>query len=237
MSEDIGAALGPERARAAGAGRGSRGWRDEAQGLPRHLSQHPGGMVISTQPLIDCCPIVPAAMDDRQMVQWDKDSCADAGFLKIDLLGLGMLSAVERCVELIARTARRADRPLAHPVRRSRDLRDDPGGRHDRRVPDREPRADGLVATHPPGEPATDLTVQVALVRPGPIVGGAVNPYIERRQALLRDPDHPIPYLHPSLREPLRETLGTIIFQDQVIDVARRSRGSAPARPRGCAAR
>ena len=74
-------------------------------------------MVISTRPLIDCCPVVPAAMAGRQIVQWDKDSCADAGFLKIDLLGLGMLSAVERCVELIARARGRADRPLADPVR------------------------------------------------------------------------------------------------------------------------
>src|SRR5207302_6771326 len=76
----------------------------EVHGLPRHLSQHSGGMIVSTRPLIDCCPIVPAAMDGRQIVQWDKDSCSDAGFLKIDLLGLGMLSAVERCVELVART-------------------------------------------------------------------------------------------------------------------------------------
>ncbi len=89
----------------------------EAYGLPRHLSQHPGGMVVATQPLIDCCPVVPAAMEGRQMVQWDKDSCADAGFLKIDLLGLGMLSAVERCVELIAQRALRAHRPVAHPLR------------------------------------------------------------------------------------------------------------------------
>src|SRR4029078_11344641 len=76
----------------------------QAMGLPRHLSQHPGGMVVATQPLIDCCPAVPAAMAGRQMIQWDKDSSGDAGFLKIDLLGLGMLSAVERCVEEIART-------------------------------------------------------------------------------------------------------------------------------------
>src|SRR5579862_3014380 len=68
----------------------------EAHGLPRHLSQHSGGMIVSTRPLVDCCPIVPAAMEGRQIVQWDKDSCADAGFLKIDLLGLGMLSAVEQ---------------------------------------------------------------------------------------------------------------------------------------------
>ena len=66
---------------------------DEAYGLPRHLSQHSGGMIVSTRPLIDCCPVLPAAMEGRQLCQWDKDSCADAGFLKIDLLGLGMLVA------------------------------------------------------------------------------------------------------------------------------------------------
>src|SRR3954464_8006787 len=77
---------------------------DEAYGLPRHLSQPSGGMIVSPRPLVDCCPVLPAAMEGRQLCQWDKDSCADAGFLKIDLLGLGMLSAVERCVEDIART-------------------------------------------------------------------------------------------------------------------------------------
>src|SRR5213075_3245321 len=75
----------------------------EIAGLPRHISQHPGGMVISTRPLVELVPVQPAAMEGRQMCQWDKDSCADAGFLKIDLLGLGMLSAVEECVDLIAR--------------------------------------------------------------------------------------------------------------------------------------
>src|SRR6202042_566299 len=74
----------------------------EAHGLPRHLSQHSGGMIVATRPLIDCCPIVPAAMEGRQISMWDKDSCADAGFLKIDLLGLGMLSAVERAVAMIS---------------------------------------------------------------------------------------------------------------------------------------
>jgi len=76
----------------------------EIAGLPRHISQHPGGMVISSRPLIELVPVQPAAMAGRQMCQWDKDSCADAGFLKIDLLGLGMLSAVEECVDLVART-------------------------------------------------------------------------------------------------------------------------------------
>ncbi len=220
VTDDIRVALGPERLREGGRWAWLARLADEAQGLPRHLSQHPGGMVISTQPLIDCCPIVPAAMEDRQMVQWDKDSCADAGFLKIDLLGLGMLSAVERCVELIA--ARRGER-----IDLSRIPFDDPATFTTIQDADTtgvfqiESRAQmgSLRRTRPAS--LQDLTVQVALVRPGPIVGGAVNPYIERRQALLRNPDYPIPYLHPSLAEPLRETLGTIIFQDQVIEVAR----------------
>ncbi len=103
IEKDVVAAIGPERA-------ADRRWRvllrlcPEAMGLPRHASQHSGGMVISTRPLIDVCPVVPAAMEGRQIVQWDKDSCNDAGFLKIDLLGLGMLSAVERCVDEVART-------------------------------------------------------------------------------------------------------------------------------------
>ena len=96
-------AIGERRAASPRWQRADRARAREAYGLPRHASQHPGGMVISTQPLIDLCPVQPSAMEGRQMVQWDKDSCADAGFLKIDLLGLGMLSAVERCVDEIAR--------------------------------------------------------------------------------------------------------------------------------------
>ncbi|HTB70519.1 MAG TPA: PHP domain-containing protein, partial [Solirubrobacteraceae bacterium] len=115
---------GGEGSSRAGAAPRSERWRwlerlvEEAHGLPRHLSQHSGGMIIATRPLIDCCPVVPAAMAGRQMLQWDKDSCADAGLLKIDLLGLGMLSAVERCVELIARHR-------THPVDLSRIPYDD----------------------------------------------------------------------------------------------------------------
>src|SRR5206468_1314551 len=88
----------PNGAKSANSRRGATGrwaWLAElaaqAHGLPRHLSQHSGGMIVATRPLVDCCPIVPAAMEGRQIVQWDKDSCSDAGFLKIDLLGLGML--------------------------------------------------------------------------------------------------------------------------------------------------
>jgi error-prone DNA polymerase len=199
----------------------------EAQRLPRHLSQHSGGMVLATRPLIDCCPVVPAAMAGRQMVQWDKDSCADAGFLKIDLLGLGMLSAVERCVEEIARTRLQRidlsripfdDRETFQAIRRA-----DTVG-----VFQIESRAQmqSLKRTLP--QDLDDLTVQVAIVRPGPIQGGAINPYIERRRRLREDPGYEIPYEHPALESVLGSTLGTVIFQDQVMEVAQAFAGFSP---------
>jgi error-prone DNA polymerase len=204
----------------------------EAHGLPRHLSQHSGGMIVATRPLIDCCPIVPAAMEGRQIVQWDKDSCSDAGFLKIDLLGLGMLSAVERCVEMIART--RQER-----IDLSRIPYDDPATYECIQNADTtgvfqiESRAQmqSLRRTRP--ENLKDITVQVAIVRPGPIQGGAVNPYIERRQRLRADPGFQVPYEHPSLEPVLRETLGTIIFQDQVLEVAIAFAGFSPGEAEG----
>ena len=206
-------------------GAGSTRWRwlerlvEQAYGLPRHLSQHPGGMVIATRPLIDCCPVVPAAMAGRQMVQWDKDSCADAGFLKIDLLGLGMLSAVERCVEEIARV--RGER-----VDLSRIPFDDERTFSAIRAADTvgvfqiESRAQMQSIRRTRPENLDDLVVQVAIVRPGPIQGGAINPYIERRRRVREDPAYEVPYDHPALEPVLRETLGTIIFQDQVMQVA-----------------
>src|ERR1700680_3680264 len=158
-------------------------------------------------------------MEGRQMVQWDKDSCADAGFLKIDLLGLGMLSAVERAVELIARM--RGER-----IDLSRIPFDDPAPPFEATqraettgVFQIESRAQmqSLRRTRP--ENLAELAIQVAIIRPGPIQGGAVNPYIERRQRLREDPSYEPPSLHPSLTDVLRETLGTIIFQDQVLEV------------------
>jgi error-prone DNA polymerase len=204
----------------------------EAHGLPRHLSQHSGGMIVATRPLIDCCPIVPAAMEGRQIVQWDKDSCSDAGFLKIDLLGLGMLSAVERSVELIARTR-------GEQIDLSRIPYDDPAtyeciqNAETTGVFQIESRAQmqSLFRTRP--ENLKDITVQVAIVRPGPIQGGAVNPYIERRQRLRVDPGYLVPYEHPSLEPALRETLGSIIFQDQVIEVAIAFAGFSPGEAEG----
>ncbi len=204
----------------------------EAQGLPRHLSQHSGGMIVATRPLVDCVPLVPAAMVGRQLCQWDKDSCADAGFLKIDLLGLGMLSAVERCVEHIA--VRRGER-----IDLSRIPFDDPATYECIQNADTtgvfqiESRAQmgSLKRTRPKN--LDEITIQVAIVRPGPIVGGAVNPYIERRQRLRADPSFQVPYLHPSLEEPLRDTLGTIIFQDQVLEVAQAFAGFSVGQAEG----
>ena len=189
-------------------------------------------MIVATRPLVDCCPVVPAAMEGRQMVMWDKDSCSDAGFLKIDLLGLGMLSAVERCVELVA--ARRGER-----IDLSRIPYDDPATfeaiqeAETTGVFQIESRAQmgSLRRTRP--ENLDDLTIQVAIVRPGPIQGGAVNPYIERRQRLRVEPDYEVPYDHPSLEPVLRDTLGTIIFQDQVIEVAMAFAGFSPGEAEG----
>jgi error-prone DNA polymerase len=191
----------------------------EIGGLPRHLSQHPGGMVISSRPLVELVPVEHAAMEGRRLCQWDKDSCADAGFLKIDLLGLGMLSAVEECVDQIVRL--RGERidlsriPLDDSVV-YREIQDaDTVG-----LFQIESRAQmqSLLRTRP--ENLDDLTVQVALVRPGPIQGKAVHPYVERRQRRREDPSYIIPHDHPLLAECLEETLGAIIFQEQVLEVA-----------------
>ena len=218
IEKDVKAAIGAERA-------ATPRWRallrlcPEAMGLPRHTSQHPGGMVISTRPLVDVCPVVPAAMKGRQIVQWDKDSCNDAGFLKIDLLGLGMLSAVERCVEEVGRTR-------GKPLDLSRIPMDDPKTYESIRAAETtgvfqiESRAQMSMLPRTLPEDLDDLTVQVALVRPGPIQGGAVHPYIERRKRLREDPGFEVPYEHPLLEPVLRDTLGAIVFQEQVIEVA-----------------
>jgi error-prone DNA polymerase len=218
IEKDVVAAIGSERA-------ATPRWRrllelcPEAMGLPRHASQHPGGMVISTRPLIDVCPVVPAAMEGRQIVQWDKDSCGDAGFLKIDLLGLGMLSAIERCVDEVGRTR-------GKPLDLSRIPFDDPKTFESIRAAETtgvfqiESRAQMQMLPRTLPRDLDDLTVQVALVRPGPIQGGAVHPYIERRKRLREDPSFEIPYEHSLLKPVLCDTLGTIVFQEQVIEVA-----------------
>jgi error-prone DNA polymerase len=191
----------------------------EIAGLPRHISQHPGGMVISSRPLVELVPVQPAAMAGRQLCQWDKDSCDDAGFLKIDLLGLGMLSAVEECVEQIALLR-------GETIDLSRIPLDDKEVFAQIQAADTvgafqiESRAQmqSILRTRP--ETLEDIMVQVALVRPGPIQGKAVHPYIAHRQRLREDPSFVPPVDHPLLAEPLKDTLGVVVFQDQVLEVA-----------------
>ncbi len=191
----------------------------EIAGLPRHVSQHPGGMVISSRPLVELVPVMPCAMAGRQMCQWDKDSCADAGFLKIDLLGLGMLSAVEDVVDQVAQLR-------GQTIDLSRIPLDDKDVFAEIQKADTvgdfqiESRAQMQVILRTRPETLEDITTQVALVRPGPIQGKAIHPYIERRQKLREDPSYVAPADHPLLADPLRATLGVVVFQDQVLDVA-----------------
>ncbi len=205
-------------------------WRDlctlahDIRGLPRHVSQHPGGMVISSRPLVELVPLERAAMEDRVVCQWDKDSCDDARFIKIDFLALGMLSLVEECVELIAR--RTGGGP---PPDLSRIDFEDPA------IYDRicagdtiglfqiESRAQIQMIRRSRPRNLEDLAVEVAIVRPGPIVGGAVNPYVRRREEQRRahaaGRAYEPPVDHPLLRDCLAETLGVILYQDQVLQV------------------
>jgi len=212
-------------------------WRDlcdlaeQIAGLPRHISQHVGGMIISSRPLVELVPLERSAMPDRVICQWDKDSCDDARFIKIDFLALGMLSLVEECVELVARKE-------GTPPDLSRI------GFEDEKVYDRicagdtvglfqiESRAQIQMIRRVRPRNLADLAVQVAIVRPGPIVGGAVNPYVRRREAQRAAHKAGRPYEppveHPLLREALAETLGVIIFQDQVLQVCRALAGFSP---------
>jgi error-prone DNA polymerase len=184
------------------------------QNLPRHLGQHSGGMVIAAGRLDEVVPLEPAAMENRVVVQWDKDDCADLGIIKIDLLGLGMLQALEEAIPLI-RTHERIDVDLAHlPAGDAKTYAmlcaaDTVG------VFQVESRAQ--MASLPRNAPKTfyDLVIQVAIIRPGPIVGGMVNPYFERRRGRQK-----VVYAHPCLEPILERTLGVVLFQEQILRIA-----------------
>src|SRR6185295_6572643 len=183
------------------------------------ISQHVGGMVISSRPLLEIVPLEMSAMPDRVICQWDKDSCDDARFIKIDFLALGMLSLVEECVELVAKKE-------SVPPDLSRIDFEDPVIYDEICTGDTvglfqiESRAQIQMIRRTRPRNLEDLAIQVAIVRPGPIVGGAVNPYVRRREQLREDPRFKIPYDHPLLEEALGETLGVVIFQDQVLKVS-----------------
>ena len=195
---------------------------EEIAGLPRHISQHVGGMVISSRPLVEIVPLERAAMEDRVVCQWDKDACDDARFIKIDFLALGMLSLVEECVERIA-VHQGAPPDLSRidfedPAVYDRICRGDTVG-----LFQIESRAQIQMIRRTRPTNLEDLAVEVAIVRPGPIVGGAVNPYVRRREEQRRaraaGRAYEPPLEHPLLKEALDETLGVILYQDQVLQV------------------
>ncbi len=185
----------------------------EVQHFPRHLGIHSGGMVICDRPVAEVCPVEWARMADRSVLQWDKDDCAATGLVKFDLLGLGILTVIHAAVDHV-RAFHGVEIDLAA-------LPQDPA------VYDMLCRADSIgvfqvesraqMATLPRLRPRRfyDLVVEVALIRPGPIQGGSVHPYIRRRNG-----DEPVTYLHPLLEPSLAKTLGVPLFQEQLMQMA-----------------
>src|SRR5881409_3685762 len=206
---------------------------EEIAGLPRHVSQHVGGMIISSRPLVELVPLERAAMPDRVVCQWDKDSCDDARFIEIDFLALGMLSLVEECVELVAARSGGGRPPdlsridMADAAVYDRICRGDTVG-----LFQIESRAQIQMLRRTRPRTLEDLAVEVAIVRPGPIVGGAVNPYVRRREEQRRAETagrrYEPPLDHPLLKECLAETLGVILYQDQVLQVCQALAGFTP---------
>ena len=220
-------------------------WRDLAEltqqlsGFPRHVTQHVGGVVLSAQPMQELVPLEPTRMDGRVMCQWDKDSVDDARMVKIDFLALGMLSLVDECLTTIEQI--HGERPdlgrISHedPAVYDQICAGDTIGTFQI-----ESRAQITTLAHTQPRNLDDLAVQVAIVRPGPIVGGAFKPYMEYRRRLrqagpaakgetgaLESPRDPGPedrieikYVHPCLEPVLKDTLGVVLYQEQVVQVA-----------------
>ncbi|WP_311357901.1 error-prone DNA polymerase [Actinomyces oris] len=208
--------------------------------LPRHLGVHPGGMVLCGRPVTEVCPVRWAAMDDRSVLQWDKDDCAEAGLVKFDLLGLGALTALRLAFTTLAQRGQTVpDAVTEGELRTSQSGR--PWGLHT--LPEEDPAVYRLLtaadtvgvfqvesraqmATLPRLRPQEfyDIVVEVALIRPGPIQGDAVSPYIRRR--LKREE---VTYLHESLKPALTKTLGVPLFQEQLMQIAVDAAGFSPA--------
>ena len=208
--------------------------------LPRHLGVHPGGMVLCGRPVTEVCPVRWAAMDNRSVLQWDKDDCAEAGLVKFDLLGLGALTALRLAFTTLAQRGQTVPETVTEgELRTSQSGR--PWGLHT--LPEEDPAVYRLLtaadtvgvfqvesraqmATLPRLRPQEfyDIVVEVALIRPGPIQGDAVNPYIRRR--LGREE---VTYLHDSLKPALTKTLGVPLFQEQLMQIAVDAAGFSPA--------
>ena len=194
----------------------------EALGFPRHLGIHSGGMVICDRPVVEVCPVEWGRMPGRSVLQWDKDDCAAVGLVKFDLLGLGMLTALHAMVDLVASFhGERIDLARIPQEDAVYDLlcRADTVG-----VFQVESRAQ--MGTLPRVRPRCfyDLAIEVALIRPGPIQGNAVHPYIRRRNGT-----EPVTYLHPLLEPALKRTLGVPLFQEQLMQVAVDVAGFTPS--------
>lgn len=183
------------------------------QDLPRHLGQHSGGMVICQGQLNQVVPLERASMPGRTVVQWDKEDCADLGIIKVDLLGLGMMAVLKDCQELIPKhygeSVDLAQLPEDDEVYRTLQRADTVGMFQ---VESRAQMA-SLPRNHP--EKFYDVVVQVAIIRPGPIVGKMMHPYMRRRQK-----KEPVSYPHPSLESTLKRTLGVPLFQEQLLRMA-----------------
>jgi len=184
------------------------------QDLPRHLGQHSGGMVICQGQLNSVVPLEPAAMPGRVVVQWDKEDCADLGIIKVDLLGLGMMAVIEETIQII-RDDYKEEVDLAHLPQ------DDPAVYSALQQADTigmfqiESRAQMSCLPRLRPQRFYDIVVQVAIIRPGPIVGNMVNPYLERRLGRA-----PVRYAHPDLEPVLKRTLGVPLFQEQLLKMA-----------------
>jgi error-prone DNA polymerase len=195
--------------------------------FPRHLSIHNGGMLVTGEPLVDIAPVEPATMEGRRVVQFNKDDVEDLGLIKMDMLGLRTLSVVAEALDLIKdKTGVKPDLDLL--------TLDDPAvyemcGEADTiGVFQIESRAQ--MQTLPRTRPKTfnDLVVEVAIIRPGPIQGNAVHPYIRRKQGR-----EPVTYAHPLLEPILKDTLGVILYQEQIIEIAMYVAGMRPGRADG----
>jgi error-prone DNA polymerase len=194
----------------------------QAERFPRHLGIHSGGMVICDRPVVEVCPVEWARMEGRSVLQWDKDDCAAVGLVKFDLLGLGMLSAIHRAIDLV-RSFHGVEIDLAM-LPQEDEVYDMLCEADTVGVFQVESRAQ--MATLPRLRPRCfyDLVVEVALIRPGPIQGGSVHPYIRRRNGR-----EPISFLHPLLEPSLSKTLGVPLFQEQLMQIAMDAAGFSAA--------
>ncbi|MDO5693249.1 MAG: error-prone DNA polymerase [Pseudomonadota bacterium] len=230
LARDVGARITPAQVRLWLALAG------QLRGAPRHLSQHVGGFVLTETPLTRLVPVENTAMADRQVIQWDKDDLEALGMLKVDVLALGMLTAMRRCLHMVSRRRgqrmTRADIPREDAATYRMIQRADTVGTFQI-----ESRAQMSMLPRLKPERFYDLVVEVAIVRPGPISGGMVHPYLKARERFARDGSYECersslepPGTEPALKKALARTLGVPIFQEQVMEIAIIAAGFSPER-------